>query len=677
MNWIITKNKSYFKKVGEYNFCELSDMILPEIISVDSETTGLHARHCDIFCVQLGTGKDNYILDLYTSGETSYKFEELIPYIKDKTLIFHNALFDLGFFYKHNFYPEKILDTMLASKIIYNGAEDPDNYYLPYRHDLGSVFKRELNVYLDKYEQKNIHIIKLSQPSTIEYSFLDVDRLKELHDALLLKINNGGFKQTYELHCRYIKSLAYMESCGLPISSKLWKAKMEQDEIDAAKWKEKIEEYIHNNIPKFANEQIDMFDTKKRIYISIESPKQMLKVFEELKIPTKDKDGKDSINESIISKSKHEFVKLWLDFQKANHRVTTFGNTIYQQIENERIYTNFNPMVDTARLSCRKGNINFLNFPSDSITRKCFKAKEGNIVAVCDWSGQETVISADVSKDAAMTAAVVDGADLHCMLARVLFPDVAYLSDEEIIKNHKDKRQKSKAPRFAFQYGGNAFTIHMNENIPLKRAQEIENSFKELHAGIYVWGDKVFQESIKKGYIESVYGWKLALPKFTKFKEYKAKVESITREQWQVYKQGKLDYKKREEELEKKNVYEYKFPKAVEYYKSKKSEVTQFFKLKSEYQRLCLNSPVQTEGSHMLKLAKSLYFEWILENNYQNIVLICNSPYDEIIVEAPKYLAEIATNKLGECMVNGGNHFLETLTIKADAHYNDSWGSAK
>jgi hypothetical protein len=28
-------------------------------------------------------------------------------------------------------------------------------------------------------------------------------------------------------------------------------------------------------------------------------------------------------------------------------------------------------------------------------------------------------------------------------------------------------------------YGGNAFTIHLNEGIPLKRAQEIETGFKK------------------------------------------------------------------------------------------------------------------------------------------------------------------------------------------------------
>jgi ribonuclease D len=31
-------------------------MILPETIALDTETTGLTPRNCDIFCVQIGTG---------------------------------------------------------------------------------------------------------------------------------------------------------------------------------------------------------------------------------------------------------------------------------------------------------------------------------------------------------------------------------------------------------------------------------------------------------------------------------------------------------------------------------------------------------------------------------------------------------------------------------------------
>jgi DNA polymerase I-like protein with 3'-5' exonuclease and polymerase domains len=605
----------------------------------------------------------------------NYNFSDIIPYIKNKTLIFHNALFDLGFCYKYGFYPEKIRDTMIANKILYNGKVDEN--YLPIRNDFGAVMQRELNVIYDKTEQKNIHLVKLSQSSTIEYSFNDVDRLIELHDVLLKKIENNGFKETYNLHCRYIKSLAYIEQCGLPISTEAWKNKMIQDVENTLKWKTIIEDYIYDNLPQFADGQIDMFDTKKRIHLSINSPTQMLKVFNAFGIPTKDKDGKDSIGETIIKKSKHEFVNMWLSFQEANHRVTTFGDSIYKQIENERIYTNFNPMVDTARISTRKGNINFLNFPSDSVTRKCFKANKDNVIIVCDYSGQETVVAADLSGDDAMTSSVVNGDDLHCAFARVLYPELQNLDDETIIKEHKNKRQAAKSPRFAFQYGGSAYTIHQNEGIPLEEAYKIENAFKELHKGLYVWGNKVFEEAIKLGYIESADGWKLALPKFDKFIEYKEKVESITKEQWTMYKQGKLDYKKKFDKKEKGIKYEYIYPKSVDFYKSKKTEVSQYFKLKSEYQRLCLNNPVQARSAHQLKLATSILFDWIVKNNYINKIKIVNTIHDEIVVECEEELKDIAKQAVENSMLEGGNYYLTNLKIKADANIGESWGEAK
>jgi hypothetical protein len=61
------------------------------------------------------------------------------------------------------------------------------------------------------------------------------------------------------------------------------------------KEKKTIEEYIYDNISKFSDQQLDMFDDIKRIKVSVNSPNA--KVFEQLEIPTKDKDGKDSINE--------------------------------------------------------------------------------------------------------------------------------------------------------------------------------------------------------------------------------------------------------------------------------------------------------------------------------------------------------------------------------------------
>jgi len=682
MNYIICKehSKKKFIELGYPNFCELEDMQLGDTIALDSETTGLQARNNDIFCIQIGTGKNNYIVHIY---DDNYKFSDVIPYLENKALVLHNALFDLGFMYKYGFFPERIFDTMLANKILYNGqfklydTKNGKKALLPVKSDFGSVMEVELGVKYDKTDQKNIHIVKLSQASTIQYSFNDVDRLLELHSSLRRKIDAKGFTKTYELHCRYVKALAYMEQCGMPISSKLWKEKMIVDINNSKIWKETIENYIYDELPQFRNQQVDLFDNIKRIHISIDSPLQMLKVFKAFNIPTLDKDGKDSINESIISKSEHDFVKMWLAYQNAHHRVTTFGESIYNKIENERIYTNFNPMVDTARLSTRKGNINFLNFPADKVTRACFVANNDNLMIVSDWSGQETVIAADLSGDEAMTKSVLEGADLHSMLARILFPELASLSDEEIMTKHKDKRTASKAPRFAMQYGGNAYTLYANEGIPMERAQEIETGFKLLHEGLYDWGDEVFNISIKRGYIESADGWKLRLPMYEKFLKLKKEINDITKDEWDLYKIGKAESKKLIEAKEKELVYEIKNEKAYKFYKTKGKEVSGYFKLRASYQRLCLNNPVQSRGAHQLKLATSLMFEWIKKNNLLGKVLICNSPHDEIVLESQKEYAERSRVALEKCMIKGGNHYLKNLKIKAEANIGISWGEAK
>jgi len=267
--------------------------------------------------------------------------------------------------------------------------------------------------------------------------------------------------------------------------------------------------------------------------------------------------------------------------------------------------------------------------------------------------------------------------DRHSLLARVLFPEIAHLSDEEIMTKHKDKRTASKAPRFAMSYGGNAYTLHVNEGIPMKRATEIEIGFKDLHEGLYEWGNMMFIEAVSVGYIESVDGWRLRLPRYGTYLKMEEEVKSMSREDWTDYSNGKKEYKKEKEANEAEEPYIVKDEYALKYYKSKVRSISNFFKLKSEYQRLCLNSPVQTAGAHQLKLAISLMFEWIVEEDLLWDVKICNSVHDEIILETLESLAEKSKDKLEECMIEGGNHYLEELTIKADAHIGMSWYEAK
>ena len=224
-----------------------------------------------------------------------------------------------------------------------------------------------------------------------------------------------------------------------------------------------------------------------------------------------------------------------------------------------------------------------------------------------------------------------------------------------------------------FQYGGNSFTLHINEGIPLERAIEIEQGFKELHEGIYTWGNKILKEAIRVGYIESADGWKLHLPQFNKFSELHKTIEDISKEEWKMYKEGKIEYRKSRDDEN----YTIVNSRNVEYYRFKRKQVSDYFKLKSEYSRLALNNPIQSRAAHQLKRATFNLFEWIVNNNYTNTVKICNTIHDEIVAECPEELIEIVKEKVQYFMIEGGNYYLTNLTIKAEAHSGYSWLEAK
>ena len=55
MNYIVTNNKAFFEKIGNFNYCSLAEMgkNLPHEIAIDTETTGLDSKIDEIFSIQI------------------------------------------------------------------------------------------------------------------------------------------------------------------------------------------------------------------------------------------------------------------------------------------------------------------------------------------------------------------------------------------------------------------------------------------------------------------------------------------------------------------------------------------------------------------------------------------------------------------------------------------------
>lgn len=678
MNYIVTKRPEYFKKIGSYAFMEVGEIPpLPSIIAFDMETEGLEAHNLklNVFAIQIGTGRDNFLIDMETIA-----FEEIKPLLIDKVLIGHNITFDLGWLYqKYNFWPKQVGDTMIASMILHNGKKEGN---VPYRHGFAFVMEREMGLSYDKGEQKNIHKIKLSTQRAIQYCFNDVDRLLDLHSNMVEKLTKRGAIPTYRLHRQYIRALSYMEQCGMPVNKEKWEEKCVHDIDLLAQEAQAVRDYICETNPKYQDLQGNLFgETIKRVHINLGSSKQMIPIFEGYGINVQNPDDpeKKSIKADVISKTKHPFVDIWLKYQEIRHDVTTYGVNLTRKIINGTFFTRFNPILDTARISTRRGEINIMNFPKGAKTRECFEAHEGFVMVVSDYAQQEVRVGGDITGDEATISFITDGVCMHCAFARVLHPELKDLSDKEIKKHHDKERQAAKSPRFCFQFGGSAYTLHQNEGIPLEEAYEIEAAYKKLHYGIYDYGHAKFKEATAVGYIESTAGFRLHLPDFNEYKRMKEKVESFSKAFWEEYREGKVEWKEYWKCKEEEKEYVIKNQSAFDTYKANRMLVSDFAKKKAEYFKLCLNNPTQTTAAHQTKAAIVEIFDHIVARGHQWRARISAAQHDEIVMEVEEELAQEYISVMEKAMVERGNDFLvkKLFSMEADAHIGANWHAAK
>ena len=654
---LITKRPDYFSFLSDDVVVTDSLNVLenlPNSIGVDTETDGLFPYKSDMFSIQIGTYTDFFIVDLI-----SISFSEVIPYIKDKVLVGHNLSFDIGFFMKHNFFPKKVYDTFVVSKILYNNKVEV-------RHSLKDVLQRELGITLDKTSQKNISYIKLSNKASVEYAFKDVEYLLKLRDALVKKTPKSMTK-AIGLHNKMSIVLAYVEQCGLPLNKECWQKKYERNLKKLKEVEAKIIDYLEKRLPKYIDKQGDLFSFDKKLRINLNSDKEMIPVFLELGIDVFDKEkGKYSLSSELLSTKKDDFSKLYVEYTKLKKNISTYGISWFDYYHEGRVYSKFKPLLKSARISTSDG-AGILTIPKNKEDRICIRANEGYKIVSADYSGQENVVGADLHRDPVMVSSILEGKDLHCAFARVLFPELKDLSDDEIKEKHKDKRTYAKSPRFALAYGGNGMTIAVNLGVSKQKGFEIEKKFKELHYKMYEWAEEHLNKAIDVGYIESAWGFRIYLPNYKEFQDLKVYYDDLTQDDWDMYKRGKRDY------LNKIKSDDYYF------YLENRDKIKRYSKLRSDYFKMALNIIIQSTSAFQTKLALAYLYDDIINNNRQWEVRIALPLHDEIVLEVKEKYAEEYKEKLEYYMVKAGNLFLTSgiLKMKADAEVGDSWYDTK
>jgi len=248
------------------------------------------------------------------------------------------------------------------------------------------------------------------------------------------------------------------------------------------------------------------------------SPKQLQEVlFTELGLPKtkRIKTGYTTDSEaltSLLASTGHPVLEHLLHFRDVAKLKSIVDSLIPMAGEDGRIHTTFNQMVAaTGRLSSVDPNLQNIPIRTElgRQIRKGFVVGEGyETLLTADYSQIELRIMADLSGDAALTAAFESGHDFHAATASRVFG----VEPEDVTP---EQRAKIKAMNYGLAYGLSAFGLSGQLRVSVEEARGLmEEYFKEF-GGVRDYLQSVVAQARIDGYTSTIMGRRRYLPDLT------------------------------------------------------------------------------------------------------------------------------------------------------------------
>ena len=463
---------------------------LGTLVAIDLETSGLNFLTDSIRAVGINNG--NTSIGFPFNERNKKIFQE---WYKDKSFILHNAKFDYKFLKKEGIEIKVYFDTKLAHSII-----DRDS-----PHGLSELALKYLHTKLTK------GTIDFDDAS---YSSMDVKQLSiyAANDAFMTY-------KIYEILKPMIDAEYKFVYYNITIPTMLWLAdaefrgiKVDREEIKRElanmKYKLKSIESDINNHPV-----VKSYLAKKGLdKLNLRSPKQLSELlYEHLQLQSNDKNTSEATLEYLSEKyPQYVFIKQIVEYRHYFKGFRTYLENLLKFSEVDgRVHPDYSQTrTATYRLACT--NPNLQNIPKSAeiskIIRKCFVATEGYVLMQADLSQAEFRCLGHYSRDRNLIQLINEKRDVHRILA-----SLAYNKPESEISDNE--RTIAKSITFGIMYGRGAKSIAEQFNIPVKEAQKIRNLFFEMFPGAAKWMQKAKEFAKKHGFVKSLTGRKIPLPK--------------------------------------------------------------------------------------------------------------------------------------------------------------------
>lgn len=205
--------------------------------------------------------------------------------------------------------------------------------------------------------------------------------------------------------------------------------------------------------------------------------------------------------DTLIPHAGHKLVDMILAYREAATRAQTFGENLFEFIEeDDRIYPEFNMVgAETGRTSCNGPNLQ--NQPREETYRGCYQAMRGYRLGIFDYGQQEMRLSAQLSLDPGLLEAFELGEDIYTHIIRKV------KRDPSIKKSDKKKRQLGKTVGLSLNYGLTEFG--MVEKVP----ELTLDSARQLVADYFIefplqkqYLDRVWFEAQQDGFVRTPSG---------------------------------------------------------------------------------------------------------------------------------------------------------------------------
>ncbi len=502
-------------------FIEAAIQYDSDYIALDSETTGLYPRDGYMLGISLSyDGKRGAYID---TDCFSSRTEQLLQQLFDKkTVVFHNAKFDMAFFeYHFHFKFPQFEDTMLLHYLI---DENPGGHglkqltmkFTPYgdyekpMYDWIDQYRKEHGILKDQFNWGDI-------PFDVMKTYAGMDALCTLliYEKFIKIKQNKKLKWVYDnILIPGTRFLIDTQDNGVPFDKKRLYVGQDamQTDIDEAI----AALYANDNIRRFEELNGKPFNPNSTVQL-----RSLLFDFLGLR-PTGKKTGTgaDSTDAEVLNELslQSDVPKRILDIRQKSKIKNTYLDKIIPQLDRDsRLRTGFNLHGTTSGRLSSSGKLNMQQLPRDNPTVKgCIKASEGHKIVAMDLTTAEVYVAAILANDKALMEVFRSGGNFHSSIAHKVFRLPCGV--EEVADLYPDKRQAAKAVTFGIMYGAGPAKISeqvtKDSGKPFSKQEAIEviNDYFGAFHKLKAWIDDNQKFIEQNGFVYSFFGRKRRLP---------------------------------------------------------------------------------------------------------------------------------------------------------------------